>query len=377
MLTSADNGSSPLFRVLNPTTSGTRYFPRLSSILNNSNPTGNAEKLPTVAWPGAGTVPMRFRVMVRDNRAGGGGVNESSANNSNTDSIAVSVVNTGAVFSITSQNSATSYAAGSTQTVTWNVAGTTANGINTANVKISLSTDGGNTFPIVLSASTANDGTESITIPSNVTTTARIKVEAVGNIFFDINNANFSVTASPPHVTSVAVNDGTSGQHSMVNSLTVTFDSTVSFSGGATAAFTLSRIGGSALGFGATPSVIGGVTVVTINNFTGPDTYSGGGSSWLQDGRYSLSIAANQVTTAGGQLTGQTTFTDADGLFRMFGDVNGDQTVNGFDFASFKNAFGTAVGDANYLSSLDYDGDGVINGLDFGQFKSRFGTMLP
>ena len=49
----------------------------------------------------------------------------------------------------------------------------------------------------------------------------------------------------------------------------------------------------------------------------------------------------------------------------------------GFDFGFFKNAFGTAVGDANYLSYLDINGDGVINGFDFGQFKTRFGTMLP
>jgi hypothetical protein len=377
LLNSADNGSSPLFRNQIPSTSGTRFFPKLASILNNSNPTGNAEKLPTVAWPGAGTVPMRFRVMVRDNRAGGGGVNESSVNNSNTDSIAVSVVNTGAAFSITSQNSATSYAAGSTQTVTWNVAGTTGSGINTANVKISLSTDGGANFSTVLAASTPNDGTESITIPSTVTSLARIKVEAVGNIFFDINNANVSITAAPPHVSSVVVNDGSSSQHSMVSSIKVTFDSTVSFSGGATAAFSLSRIGGSAVGLNATASVVGGVTVVTIDGFSGPDTYAGGGLSWLQDGRYSLTIAASQVTTAGGQLAGQTTFTDVDGLFRMFGDINGDQTVNGFDFGSFKDAFGTQLGDPGYQSYFDYDADTVINGFDFGQFRNRFGTVLP
>jgi len=76
-------------------------------------------------------------------------------------------------------------------------------------------------------------------------------------------------------------------------------------------------------------------------------------------------------------MTSDYHFGDAQGLFRMFGDVNGDQTVNGLDFGFFRNAFGTQVGDANYLSYLDIDGDGVINGLDFGQFRSRFGTMLP
>ena len=47
--------------------------------------------------------------------------------------------------------------------VTWNASG------NAANVKISLSTDGGNTFPTVLAASTANDGSESVLVPNTVT----------------------------------------------------------------------------------------------------------------------------------------------------------------------------------------------------------------
>lgn len=84
-----------------------------------------------------------------------------------------------------------SYPALSTQTITWSVNGTSA---ATPNVKISLSTDGGLTFPITLLASTSNDGSELVTLPNNPTTTARIKVEAVGNIFFDISNVNFTIT---------------------------------------------------------------------------------------------------------------------------------------------------------------------------------------
>ena len=60
-----------------------------------------------------------------------------------------------------------------------------------------LSTDGGNTFPIVLASSTANDGSESVTVPSSPGTTNRIKVESVGNIFFDISNTNFTIGAPP------------------------------------------------------------------------------------------------------------------------------------------------------------------------------------
>jgi subtilisin-like proprotein convertase family protein len=132
---------------------------------------------------------MHLRAVVRDNRAGGGGVNS--------DDMTINVVNTGAAFAITSQNTATSWSSGTSQTVTWNVAGTTGSGINTSLVNILLSTDGGNTFPIVLAANTANDGTQSIVVPNSVTSSARIKVQAVGNIFFDISNINFSITTAP------------------------------------------------------------------------------------------------------------------------------------------------------------------------------------
>ena len=80
--------------------------------------------------------------------------------------------------------------------VTWSVANTTAAPVSAANVKISLSTDGGNTFPTVLTASTANNGSATVTVPNVSTTTARIKVEAVGNIFFDISDANFTITGN-------------------------------------------------------------------------------------------------------------------------------------------------------------------------------------
>ncbi len=201
--TDAD-GIKPILRPFLPTTSGTRTFPRLTNILNNANvppsTTGGfltGELLPTVART------MTFKVIVRDNRAGAGGVN------SNTSSI-VTVDGVSGPFVVTSPNTAVSYVGNSTQTVTWNVAGTTAAPVNAANVKISFSTDGGNTFPTVLLASTANDGTESVTIPNTPTTTARIKIEAVGNIFFDISNANFTVTSGgTPTNTSTSTPTGT------------------------------------------------------------------------------------------------------------------------------------------------------------------------
>ena len=191
----ADGFARPIFRSYSPTSSPSRIFPSLTYILNNANAPpssfscGNGagtcttgEVLPSI------TRTMNFQVTARDNRAGGGGIS--------TDTAVVNVTATSGPFVITQPDTAVTWTGGSSQTVTWDVANTTAGPVNCANVKISLSTDGGNTFPIVVLASTPNDGSQTITVPQATTTQARIKVEAVGNIFFDISNANFTINAT-------------------------------------------------------------------------------------------------------------------------------------------------------------------------------------
>jgi hypothetical protein len=131
---------------------------------------------------------LSFKVTVRDVQAGGVGV----AN----DTISFRVAAAGP-FVVTSPNTAVSWPGGSQQMVTWNVAGTTATPVNCANVNLRLSTDGGTTFPIVLAAGTPNDGSELVTLPDTTTTLARVKVEAAANVFFDISNANFTISPPP------------------------------------------------------------------------------------------------------------------------------------------------------------------------------------
>ena len=128
---------------------------------------------------------LDFRLTVRDGR---GGVNSA-------DTTMTLAPGTGP-FLVTSQGTPVTYEGGSTQSVTWSVAGTNTSAL-AQNVKISLSSDGGFTYPDVLVASTPNDGSESVTIPGVATAHARIKVEAVGNVFFDISNADFTIETGP------------------------------------------------------------------------------------------------------------------------------------------------------------------------------------
>jgi hypothetical protein len=61
----------------------------------------------------------------------------------------------------------------------------------------------------------------------------------------------------------------------------------------------------------------------------------------------------------------------------LFGDFNGDKTVNVTDLTAFRSAFGASTTDANYQPFLDFNGDGVINLTDLTQFRTRFGIILP
>lgn len=186
--TDADGQARPIFRPYLPTVGGTRTFPSLTYILNNANvppPTTiqgflTGEILPSISRT------MTFQVVVRDNRANGGGINTATS--------VLTVSGVSGPFNVTAPNTGVSWAGGSSQTVTWSVNSTNGAPVNAANVKISLSTDGGNTFPTTILALTPNDGTELVTIPNTPSGTARIKIEAVGNIFFDISDVNFTIT---------------------------------------------------------------------------------------------------------------------------------------------------------------------------------------
>ncbi|GAB2835448.1 reprolysin-like metallopeptidase [Ferruginibacter profundus] len=249
------------------TTSPTRLCPKLSTILSGlfitpvlpgGDAIANIEALSSVSRT------LNFRLTVRDNCPY---VPTVKIGQTAFSDMTVTVTNTSGPFRVTAPNTAVSWPAGTTQTITWDVNNTTAAPVSCANVKISLSTDGGQTFPTVLAASTPNDGTENITIPSSITTTARIKIEAEGNIFFDICDANFSITAPPVGFDFTSASLTSTISCNLQTSATVTLG-TIS-NGGYVTPINLSASGnpaGTTVTFSTNPVVPGNSTDVTLTN---------------------------------------------------------------------------------------------------------------
>lgn len=186
------NTVGPLFRSVIPTASPSRYFPRLSTIVSGYDP---AIVAPTdvKAWEKLSSIArtLNFSVLVRDNNPLGGQTGR--------DDLRLTVVNTAGPFVVTSQNSAgIIWETGQSQTITWDVANTTAAPVSTPNVAILLSTDGGLTFPHVLAANTPNDGSHTINVPGGLgnSNNARIMVKAIDNVFLNVNSQNITINSS-------------------------------------------------------------------------------------------------------------------------------------------------------------------------------------
>ena len=178
-------------RSLPPTSSPDRYIPNFSRVLNGqltqTNP-GNGADWETVSTVGRGMV---WALTVRDREPTATGLNGQSS----FDLTGITVSGSAGPFVVTSQNDGVVWANGTNEMITWDVAGTTGSGVNTSNVNILLSTDGGQNFDTVLAANTANDGSEMIAVPNGVAASCRVMIEAVGNIFYAVNSTEFPLNA--------------------------------------------------------------------------------------------------------------------------------------------------------------------------------------
>jgi hypothetical protein len=184
----------PIFRSYTPKAyDPIRVFPKLSMVLsgNLTNVTVNSgmgEKAPDT------TRFLTFKLTVR-NIFNGNGCFLFPDDTIHLDAISTGAANGYRGFKVTSQNAAgIVYTGGEAQTITWDVVGTDAAPISAANVKIFMSTDGGNTWPYTV-GTFPNNGSAVITVPNPPTSSSmvRFKVKGDGNVFFNVNLRNITV----------------------------------------------------------------------------------------------------------------------------------------------------------------------------------------
>ncbi len=340
-----DDGNGPLFRSRAPVTESKRVFPEISDILAGRSDAD--ETLPEVSRT---SDPLTFRLLGRD---GQGGVNW--------DDVDLTVIDTGAPFAVTSQASPTNWSAGSRQTVTWDVAGTDGNGINAEAVNVSLSTDFGQTWTELV-ASTPNDGSAAVIVPADagIAFGARIKVKAVDNVFFAINNAGINITPALP--LNVIETDFEFEERQAINFI---FDAALQPSG-----FSFDEI---SLFNETTGQMIDTSTLVVS------ETSSGNGVSFardlgfgqLPDGNYLATLPAASVFGASGESLTEDVSIE---FFVLSGDANRDRVVNLADFGILRANFGSSTGSLFSQGDFNYDGD--VNLADFGLLRASFGATL-
>jgi hypothetical protein len=123
------------------------------------------------------------------------------------------------------------------------------------------------------------------------------------------------------------------------------------------------------------------VQTIARLRFTGAGSDNGS----LADGRYTLTVLSSQISTGGVALDGNGDGTAGDdytapasaNISRLFGDADGNGTVDLVDLQQFRSTFNAATGNPAYLPYLDYDNNGVVDLVDLQAFRARFNTTLP
>ncbi len=236
--------NGPMVRSFQGTNDPVRFIPRFTDVIANGGVSTTWEKLASVDRD------LNFQVTVRDNDASGG--------QTASDAMTVTTISAGGAFTIATPPA---WGQNSTQTVNWNVGVSNVAPINSMNVNILFSSDGGVTFPTTLASNVANDGSQDITVPNIAdTTNARIMVEAADNIFYNISDT-FSISNTPDF--SISSSNGSQSACN-IDSVTYNLDYTTSNGFSENTAFTATgNPGGSNVVF--TPGSLNSTNTFTMS----------------------------------------------------------------------------------------------------------------
>ena len=173
-----DTGDNAIIRSFLPQNSATRYIPRLVDLFQNKRL--KSEKLPETDRV------LNFTLTARDGKGG-----------FEFDNLLLNVVDTGNSFQVTSHRNPENLEVGQSTQVSWFVAGTNSAPISCTAVEIGLIQSNGSRINVV--QQTANDGTETVIIPSNAQgmNGARFIVNCSDSDtgFFNISDADLRIVA--------------------------------------------------------------------------------------------------------------------------------------------------------------------------------------
>lgn len=182
-----DPGTGPIIRSINPSTSTTRTIPSLANLIAGTNLKG--ELLPT-----KNRAAMKFRLTVRDNASDGG---TTASADLSIQVVATANNTTFGPFKVTAPDTAVNWIGNTTETVTWDVANTDLTPVSCSQVRLTVSLDGGLTYPEDLGVY-PNTGLADIMVPNVATTHARVRASCEGNIFFNISKPDFTIVEGEP-----------------------------------------------------------------------------------------------------------------------------------------------------------------------------------
>ncbi len=266
-----------------------------------------------------------------------------------------------------------------------------------------LATDDASTVTLTLGGGVFSSGSNTATasVVNGVAAFSNLSINAPGRYILTASDgsdaaatASFVVGASPA-LSATQVGDG-STQRSSVRSLGLTFSQGVSLGGGA---FTLYQEAVNADGSlnTAAPAtdVTSAITASSTDSVNWTLSVNAGGTldrtagatnaGLFADGIFQLVLHGSKITDAatgtfqfnsGGdqivafaspQVGGPSSY-----FHVLFGDINGDGSVNLSDYRLFKLDFLADSGDSNYSAAFDYDGDGSINLNDYRKFKGNY-----
>ncbi|MCB0425284.1 MAG: zinc-dependent metalloprotease [Mangrovimonas sp.] len=334
------NGS--MNRSLPPVSSPDRYIPNLDRVVANQL----TETNPTIgdAWETVSNVArtMNWALTVRDREPTATGLNGQSS----FDLMTITVENV-SPFVVSSPNGGELWTEGQTQTVTWNVGQTTNGTINAQNVNVLLSVDGGYTYPYTLATNTANDGSEDIIVPNVISSNARVKVEPVNNIFYDISNTDFTIATNSPNF--YFVNSG--GSVGTCGATSVTFNLDYYPINGFNETTTFSASGnpvGSNVVFSPSSISSEGPFTMTINNLGA-----------AAEGDYTIAVTGTSPSIT---YNTDVTLTVIDGLCTSVANTTYDTSTTLVQFNTINNPSGKPSGYSDYTSiSTDVNRDSAYD----------------